>query len=379
VRALAATVLLLAAALAIAIAFGACAGASDEPALPELPPHFPPLPLPADDPPTADRVALGRRLFYDPRLSAAGDVSCATCHQQALAFTDGRARALGSGGHEHRRSSPSLANVAYARRLTWANPLLDRLEHQALVPLFGEEPVEMGSAGREDELRARLRALPEYVAAFAAAYPEDADPITVRNILRALASFERTLVSADSAYDRWLAGDPDALDATARRGLALFESERVGCARCHGGVLFDAPTPAPALLMGATAGEPAALGYHHTGLYDEDGAGGYPATDRGLVEVTGDPDDEGRFRAPTLRNVAATAPYMHDGSIATLDAVIDHYAAGGRARSPRVSERLRPFRLTDTERAELLAFLEALTDHAFLTDPALSSPFAHAP
>jgi len=192
-----------------------------------LPDGQPPPRIPADNPMSAVKVELGRRLFYDTRLSITGEMSCATCHRQALAFTDGLARAVGATGELHPRSTMSLVNAGYAARLNWANHLQDRLEIQALTLLFGEEPVEMGMSGREAEVVALLRADDVYGRLLPEAFPADADPHSVLNVLRALAAFTRSIVSFDSAYDRYLRGDATALSAAAVRGMELFFSERL--------------------------------------------------------------------------------------------------------------------------------------------------------
>ncbi len=338
-----------------------------------------PLPLvPADNPMSVVKVELGRRLFYDGRLSVNGATSCASCHRQELAFTDGLARSVGATGEQHPRGSMSLVNAAYMSRLTWANHLLDRLETQALTPMFGEEPVEMGMSGRESILIELLRSDPDYRVAFPRAFPGDEDPYSILNTVRALSAFVRTIVSFDSPYDRYLRGDSGALSAGQVEGMHLFFSERLECFHCHGGLNFtDSSTHANAVIEN--------VGFHNTGLYNIDGAGGYPPGNAGLRELTGDRWDTGRFRAPTLRNIAVTAPYMHDGSIKDLPSVIDHYARGGRniaegpyagdgARNPYKSEFLRGFELSGEERSNLLAFLEALTDRSVLSNEALSDP-----
>lgn len=187
---------------------------------------FPTLRVPADNPMTSEKVTLGRHLFYDPRLSDNGRQSCATCHQQARAFTDGRARAIGSTGELHPRSTMSLANVGYAGTLTWNNPTLTRLEDQALVPLFGKHPVEMGLTRPGDALLARLRPVETYQRLFAAAFGEG-DVITVANVTRALAAFERTFISGSSPYDRYRFGrDPGALSPAAKRASSCFSASR---------------------------------------------------------------------------------------------------------------------------------------------------------
>ncbi len=344
-----------------------------------LPDWMPRPVVPADNPMSAAKAELGRHLFYDKRLSADGSIACASCHLQARAFTDGRQLPLGVHGTPGVRNAMSLGNVAYLPVLTWANPNLKRLERQLLVPLFGETPVEMGMAGQEARLLDTLRADPRYPALFRAAYPERAgtpDLVSLATISRALATFERTLLSFDAPYDRYkYGGRPDAISASAKRGEALFFSERLECAHCHGGFNFT-DNNLHARLADAESG------FHNTGLYNRDGHGGYPAGNHGLREFTGDPADEGRMRTPSLRNVAVTAPYMHDGSIATLREVLrDHYAIQGRAASgphgpsPLRSEFIEGFTLSAQELDDVVAFLEALTDHGFLTDPRLADPW----
>lgn len=345
-----------------------------------LPPWLPPPLVPADNPMSAAKVELGRHLFYDGRLSADGTMACSTCHAQRLAFTDGRAHPVGVSGEAHPRSAMMLANVAYQPVLTWANPLVARLEQQALLPLFGEAPVEMGMSGRETELTARLAADPAYEAMFARAFPDQGGAITLVTITRALASFQRSLISANAPYDRYrFGGQRNAIPAAARRGEALFFSERLECFHCHGGPHFTDS-------VAHTRKPLAEYGFHNTGLYNLGGTGAYPPGGEGLHEHTGEPADMGQFRAPSLRNVAVTAPYMHDGSVPTLRAAIAHYAAGGRtipagpaagigARNPWKSPFVNGFRITEREVADLIAFLESLTDEGFLTDPAHADPW----
>ena len=332
-----------------------------------LPAHTPAPWDPPENPMTAAKVALGRALFYDTRLSINGAMSCANCHRQELAFTDGRPVAIGATGQHHTRSAMSLVNVAYNTVFTWANPLVDSLEHQALLPMFGEAPVEMGLAGKEHEVLATLKADKDTAALFGRAFPRDADPVTLDHLTKALASFERSIVSANAPFDRYMRGDDTAFTPAQERGFRLFLSERLECYHCHGGFNFTDSTR-------HGGDEQLAQPYHNTGLYNVDGKGAYPKGGTGVAEISNDDRDMGKFRAPTLRNIAVTAPYMHDGSIATLSEVLDHYAAGGRAHSARTSEFIPGFILTDEEKADLLAFFDSLTDKDVLTDPRFSDP-----
>jgi cytochrome c peroxidase len=344
-------------------------------------PSWAPAPLePEGNPTTAAKVELGRRLFHDTRLSLDGTMSCASCHRPELAFTDGRATSPGVTGQHTARNSMSLANAGYLPALTWANPLLRSLEQQALVPLVGQEPIELGLAGMDDELADRFESVPVYQQLFREAFPEVRGAISLATITRALAAFQRTIISVRSPYDRYrYEGDVDAVSESVIRGEALFFGERLECHHCHNGLHFSDSV----LHERNRIGE---LAFHNTGLYNIDGRGAYPANNTGIAALTGRAEDMGRFRAPSLRNVAVTAPYMHDGSIATLDEVIDHYAAGGRTISsgpfagvgrenPLKSSFVPGFVLSAQERADLIAFLQSLTDEQFLHDPRFANPW----
>ncbi len=348
----------------------------------ELPAGFPLPRIPDDNAMSAAKVALGRYLFYDPQLSGNGTMSCSSCHLQALAFSDGKVTPHGSTGEPLLRNSQALVNVAYNATLTWANPVLTDVEQQVLIPLFGEFPVEMGISGHEQAVLVRFQGDTAYQARFAAAFPEEAAPITYHNIVHALAGFVRSLISGDSPYDRYLAGDETALSAQAKTGMELFFSERFECHHCHVGFNFSVSTVHEKSTFSAAV-------FQNNGLYNLDGQGAYPRGNRGLYEITAKAEDMGRFRPPTLRNVALTAPYMHDGSIPTLEAVVRHYAAGGRLtptgelagdgrRNPLKSGLVPGFTLSDPEVAALVAFLESLTDETFVTDPRFSDPFLTA-
>ena len=347
----------------------------------QLPARFPVPKVPADNPMTAEKAELGRYLFYDTRLSENESQACSTCHRQKLAFTDGRALAVGSTGVQNRRSSMSLANAGYNSAQTWANPALKTLEQQVLVPLLGDDPVELGFSGREDELLQRLRDEPTYPPLFSAAFPEEADPISLVNVTRAIASFERRMISGRSPYDLYASGENvEAIPLSAQRGARLFFGERFECHHCHGSFALSTSVT----WAGKSSDQ---LSYQNDALYNLDGVGAYPPRDQGLFEVTQLPEDMGKFRPPTLRNIAVTAPYMHDGSIATLREVLEaHYARGGRliedgpdagdgSLSPRKASFVSGFTIDPSEIDELLAFLEALTDEAFLSDETLSNPW----
>lgn len=348
-----------------------------------LPAHFPTPKVPADNPMSAAKVELGRFLFYDVRLSGNGSQSCGSCHLQALAFTDGRAQALGSTGELHPRGAQPLANVAYNATLTWANPSLVTLERQMATPLFGDSPVEMGvNDANADAVLQRLRAdtaASDYPRRFAAAFPGADQPIVWGNVIKAIAAFQRSLVSGRSRYDRWLTGEAT-LSATEQRGMNLFFGEKAECFHCHGSFNFNDQIVHAGSRIVETP-------FSNTGLYNVGGTGAFPEPNRGVFELTARAEDMGRFRASSLRNVEVTAPYMHDGSIATLEEVVAFYAAGGRnvtsgpyagdgRRNPFKSELVSRIDLSAQDQADLVAFLKTLTDHDFLTDPRHADPFA---
>ncbi len=345
----------------------------------DLPEGVPAPPVPEDNPMSEAKVELGRHLFYDARLSGNGSQSCASCHFQELAFADGQPVSAGSTGEHTARNSMGLANAAYVSHYTWANPTLATLEQQILIPMFGEFPVELGLTGNEEEVLGRLRDEPVYQDLFAAAFPERDDPFDFDAIRDALASFVRSMTSFDSPYDRFVRGDEDALSESARRGLELFESEVAECHHCHGQLFFSVATQ-------TENSEFTQVSFVNNGLYNLDGEGAYPPGNEGLYQFTGDPRDMGKFRPPSLRNIALTAPYMHDGSVATLEEVIDIYAAGGRViedgpfagdgrANPNKSGFIPGFDITPEQKADLLAFLESLTDETFTSDPRYSDPW----
>jgi len=301
-----------------------------------------PFPEFPDNPLTREGVALGRRLFHDPILSGDRTQSCASCHDQAHGFADPRRFSVGIHGNEGTRNAPPLVNLAWRREVFWEGRA-PTLEDQAREPV--PNPVEMALPW--DEAIARLSAHPEYPDLFAKAF----GTIEVRQdrVVKAIAQFERTLISNGSRYDRHLRGEI-ALTVEEERGEAIFFGERGECFHCHGTIFF-------------TDDE-----YHDNGLDLVYG-------DPGRFAVTGEERDRGRFKTPTLRNVEHTAPYMHDGRLATLEEVMDHYAEGVQA-SPNLDTVLSVhgppgLGLNAQERADLVGFLEALSDPEFLENPEL--------
>ena len=302
-----------------------------------MPRGFPLPAVPADNPMSDAKVALGRRLFFEPRLSVTGRYSCASCHDPARAFSDGRTVALGARGDPLPHNALALVNVAYNVSFGWSKPTVHSLEAQMLEPLLNEHPVELGLKGREPALCQALAADRSYAAAFAAVFGAG-DAVTLDHIVKAIAAFERTLLSGGSAFDRYVfAGEHQALPESAKRGMALFFSARVGCAGCHSGFNF--------------AGN----------WRDAQGA-------TGEASFAVDGTSVRALRVPTLRNIALTAPYMHDGRFATLAAVLEHYSAlGAQAARGRVLDKRLPHTpLSAAERADLSAFLQSLTDAGFV-------------
>lgn len=330
---------------------------------------------------SGSKARLGRYLFYDKRMSVNGTQACASCHRQEFAFTNGGAMPLGATGQAHPRKAMSLVNAAYSAVLAWSNPNLHSLEQQALVPMFSEHPVELGLRGREASLVGLLRSDPVYRKLFREAFRDAKDPFTVYNIAKALAVFERTILSARSPYDRFhFGGDQDAISESAKRGEVLFFLDaNGGCYRCHGGFNFSDA-------MDYEGSPQVPVRFHNTGLYNLPGEFSYPAPNLGIFTYTRDARDVGKFKAPTLRNVELTAPYMHDGSIATLAEVLDHYAAGGRTipdgpyagrghDNPNKDPLIAGTHFTPQNRADLLAFLRSLTDTELLHDARYANPW----
>jgi cytochrome c peroxidase len=281
---------------------------------------------PESNPVTKAAVALGRRLFGDPIVSRDWSTSCASCHRPSGAFADSVALSRGVAGRTGRRNAPTLLNRAYGAAFFWDGRAAS-LEEAVLLPIA--DPNEL--ALPLSELTRRIRAVPDYRERFARAYAGES--ISAVTIGRALASYVRTLRSGNSAVDRYSAGDRNALSREERAGRALFLG-RANCATCHAGPNFTDER------------------FHNTGV-----SGGI---DRGRLAVTGDSADLGRFKVPTLRNVSRTAPYMHDGSLRTLEEVVSFYDSGG-GKNPRLDAEIRVLRLDAAERRALAAFLRALT------------------
>lgn len=302
------------------------AGEAGEPVAPARVEIAPEVPSPARNPTTDAGVELGERLFFDPRLSGNDSIACATCHRPELAFSDGHVRSVGISGEPLMRHTPALVDLAWHDGYFWDGGAKD-LESQVFGPLTS--PDEMGQDLRA--LLAELRADPEYVALFDRAFD---DGITLANVARAIAQYERTLVSLDSRWDRHARGEPNgALTASERAGQAAFQR---ACGSCH------------------PLGRFTDHGYHDTGL-EPSPSDAHERLAWGRGRITNDRDDIGKYKTPSLRNVAITAPYMHDGRFATLDDVVVHYRSGAMEID-----------LDDAEARDIVSFLHTLTDRRFL-------------
>lgn len=287
------------------------------------------VPAPADNAPTADRVQLGKMLFFDPRLSGSQMMSCATCHNPAFGWGDGLPRAVGHGHRELARNTPTILNSAYHRLQMWDGRKRS-LEDQALGPIADAGEMNLPL----DQMVGRLKSITGYAPYFDKAYPGEG--ITPATVAKAIASFERTIVSTESPFDRWRKGDDTAVSESVKRGFEVFQG-KANCAACHQGFNFTDN------------------GFHNIGvksLAAAEAAGRYAHLPL--------PSQKGAFKTPTLRDVALTAPYMRNGIYRTLDEVIDHYDRGGDAKD-HLSPEVRPLNLNAQEKRDLVEFMKSLT------------------
>jgi cytochrome c peroxidase len=311
--------------------------------MPALPGNVGPLadvPIPADNPMTTAKIELGKMLFFDPRLSGNNHWACATCHNPALAFGDGLPTSLGFGDEKPLgRHASTLYNVAYNQHQFWDGRAAS-LEEQAKMPI--QNPREMNS--RPEELIKKLSAIAGYRARFLEVFGEEP---TFDNVAKAIATFERTLTSKNSRFDRYVMGEKDALTAQEKRGLILFLS-KAACSRCHNGPNFTDDQ------------------FHNIALPQV----GPLKEDLGRYEVTRQEEDKRAFKTPTLRNSDLTAPYMHNGVFETLKEVMDFYNKGG-GEDPLKSEEIFPLHLTEEEQNDVIAFLHSLRGDLQLVAPPL--------
>ncbi len=288
---------------------------------------------PKDNPSNEEKIALGKALFFDKRLSLDETIACASCHIPKLAFTDGIAKSKGVFGRIGTRNSPTLINVGYQKTLMFDGEL-KTLEMQSIVPI--QEHNEMGMD--MINLIKKLRAIPEYESAAMKIFGKSFDPFV---LTRALGAFQRSLIAMDSPFDQYRTGNKKAISAAAIRGWKNF-SEKLYCVECHNAPHFTN------------------FVVENNGLYLDYGL------DKGRFRIHEDSVDNGMFKVPTLRNIALTAPYMHDGSFSDLDQVLNHYAAGGKGHINQ-SKKIKPFSISAKERVELKLFFSSLTDTAYMT------------
>ncbi len=323
-------------------------------------------------------IKLGRYLFYDRRLSVNNTRSCGTCHNPQFAFTDGYKRSLGVFADLHQRNTQPLFNLSYLKYFTAADSSFRSPFHQMDNPLFNSHPEEMGVKGNEEKILKGIKADKLYVSLFASAFPGQQDIVNWEKIKESISAFLFTIISANAVFDRYTNGDSSILSVSQKEGMKLFFSDRLKCSNCHGGFNFSSPT------VSNEKGD--TIYYFNTGLYNVNDKGLYPGYDQGLFQLTENKQDIGKYRVPSLRNLAFTAPYFHDGSAENLEEVIDAYAAGGRnillgvykgdgRAHPEKSELIKGFTITLQQRMDLINFLFSLSDSAFINNPSISNPF----
>ncbi len=287
------------------------------------------VPYPPDNAPTESRVDLGRDLFFDPRLSGSAMMSCATCHNPSLGWTDGQATAVGEGAKHLARKTPTIVNTAYIPLQMW-DGRLKTLEDQALVPIKATGIMNLPL----DKMVVNLKAIPGYAPLFEQAYPNEG--ISAATVSKAIASYERTIVSTTSPFDRWRMGDSHAISDSAKRGFETFNG-KARCALCHQGFNFTDN------------------GFHNIGVSSlgaKEDDGRFPHRKLAVLK--------GAFKTPTLRDVELSGPYMHNGMYKTLEDVVDHYDRGGDAKA-NLSPNIQPLGLTPQEKRDLVAFMKSLT------------------
>ena len=317
---------------------------SNEPMMLDLPLGIDaPPPVPEDNPMTPAKVELGRQLFFDARLSSDGTVSCATCHNPVMGFTDGRATSMGTQAQVGGRSAPSIINLAYAPNGVFWDGRAASLEEQAIGPMANA--IEMSNT--HENVVARLNTIPGYREQFEHVF--GAPEVTIENVGKAIATFERTIIAGNAPWDRFIKGEEGALSEEATRGWDLFQN-KANCLRCHAG-------------FNLTDNQFKNIGVGFDG----------PDPDLGRYEFTGAEGDQGRFKTPTLRALRYTGPYMHDGSEKTLEDVIEYYNRGGNP-NPYLDEEIKPLELTEQEKADLLALLDALEGEGWMVTAPIQLP-----
>jgi cytochrome c peroxidase len=322
----------------------------------------------------ADKILLGKYLFFDRRLSVNNTKSCGTCHNPQFAFTDGYKRSLGAFADLHQRNTATLFNLKYLKYLTAADSTFHSPLQQMDRPLFNNHPIEMGAKGIEEKILSIITSDSLYQDLFTRTLQK----ISWQNIKLSITAFVLNLQSFNSPYDKYLKGDSNALNTNQINGKNLFFSSTLKCVNCHGGINFSTPNIFDNL--GDTTF------YFNTGLYNIDGKGAYPTYDMGLFDLTKEEKDMGKFRVPTLRNLSFTAPFLHDGSANSLTEIIDNYATGGRniaigkykgngAKNPYKHSLINGFTISEKDKIDLIFFLNALSDSSVVNNPNYKNPF----
>jgi len=322
--------------------FISCHGGAFVPEIQSLPAQlatYEPMSIPADNPLTPEKVALGRQLFFDERLSIDGSKSCYSCHVCEHGLTDGLPKAIGAGNKQLPRSSPTLWNIGYHHQFYW-DGRSGSLEAQAMAAWKGGN---MGVGEKTGEIAAKINALQGYKAQFQKVFQRDATP---ENMMKAISAYERTIISGDTAWDRWKAGDNTAISMSAYRGWNIFQA--IKCNNCHDGVLFTDQQ------------------YHNVGIGMDQ-----KEPDPGRGKVTNKPEDTGAFKTPTLRDIARSAPYFHDGSAKTLEEAVDIMLAGGKENQYLDTKNLQPHKILPEQREDLLNFLRSLNVDCKISKPPL--------
>jgi cytochrome c peroxidase len=326
-----------------------------------------------------EKAKLGRYFFYDRRMSVNQAKSCSSCHDPSYSFTDGYRRSIGALGDNVQHNAPALINIVFNKYLTAADSTLHFPEQQINNPMFHCNPVELGWTGNETIITGRLNKDSLYSRQLPLLFPGSRDAFSLKNIQDCITSFVKTILCFNAPYDKYVYNkDSSALSASAIKGMKLFFSDKLHCSNCHAGINFSTP-----LITDKNGNKEY---YQNTGLYNIDCKGGYPANDAGLIELTKQAADMGKYKIPTLRNLAFTAPYLHDGSAPDLATVINMYQYGGRAIATGVNKgdgRKNPFKnplicgfnITVDEKKDLINFLLSFSDSSVCHNPSFSNPF----
>ncbi|MFY7900061.1 MAG: MbnH family di-heme enzyme [Chitinophagaceae bacterium] len=316
-------------------------------------------------------VILGKFLFFDTRLSYNNIRSCASCHDPKFAFSDGYRTSLGADGFSVQRNAPSLINAVYRSSYTWGDSTIRTFSQQMQFPLFNEHPKEMGVKNNEAIIIERFKKNNAYQQLFKKAFIYEEEPIHITNIIKAIAAFEATLVSNNAPFNKFINGDTNALSIQAKRGMKLFFSEKLQCGSCHSGKYLDGNST---------------NNFYNTGLYNVNNNNVYPEADKGLYHITKAAKDDGKFKVPSLQNILLTAPYTHDGTVNSVEEMIDIYASGGRnitegkwkgngILNDKKSNKIKGFTISQQEKKELILFLASLTDSSILKNKYFKNPF----